>query len=94
MYRSDAALSYLHHHGHLLSSGAGFATARRGEDDGHGGCAQGQVAAAAARMDELRIGNVMERNRRIGRLQVIENMVELVGIEPTASSLRTMRSPS
>ncbi len=26
--------------------------------------------------------------------QVIENMVELVGIEPTASSLRTMRSPS
>ena len=36
----------------------------------------------------------MERNRRIGRLQVIENMVELVGIEPTASSLRTMRSPS
>lgn len=27
-------------------------------------------------------------------LQVIENMVELVGIEPTTSSLRTMRSPS
>ena len=26
--------------------------------------------------------------------QVIENMVELVGIEPTASSLRTTRSPS
>src|SRR5215471_65347 len=26
--------------------------------------------------------------------QVIENMVELVGIEPTTSSLRTMRSPS
>jgi len=25
---------------------------------------------------------------------VIENMVELVGIEPTTSSLRTMRSPS
>ena len=26
--------------------------------------------------------------------QEIENMVELVGIEPTTSSLRTMRSPS
>jgi hypothetical protein len=26
--------------------------------------------------------------------QVTENMVELVGIEPTTSSLRTMRSPS
>jgi hypothetical protein len=26
--------------------------------------------------------------------QVIDNMVELVGIEPTTSSLRTMRSPS
>jgi len=25
---------------------------------------------------------------------VLENMVELVGIEPTTSSLRTMRSPS
>ena len=36
--------------------------------------------------------------KRRGRLsirpQVIENMVELVGIEPTTSSLRTMRSPS
>jgi integrase len=29
-----------------------------------------------------------------GAPQVIENMVELVGIEPTTSSLRTMRSPS
>jgi integrase len=29
-----------------------------------------------------------------GLPQVIENMVELVGIEPTTSSLRTMRSPS
>jgi hypothetical protein len=29
-----------------------------------------------------------------GDSQVIENMVELVGIEPTTSSLRTMRSPS
>jgi hypothetical protein len=27
-------------------------------------------------------------------VQVLENMVELVGIEPTTSSLRTMRSPS
>jgi hypothetical protein len=27
-------------------------------------------------------------------LQVIESLVELVGIEPTTSSLRTMRSPS
>jgi hypothetical protein len=26
--------------------------------------------------------------------QVLETMVELVGIEPTTSSLRTMRSPS
>ena len=29
-----------------------------------------------------------------GRSQVIEILVELVGIEPTTSSLRTMRSPS
>jgi hypothetical protein len=29
-----------------------------------------------------------------GYSQVIESMVELVGIEPTTSSLRTMRSPS
>jgi hypothetical protein len=28
------------------------------------------------------------------RTQLLENMVELVGIEPTTSSLRTMRSPS
>jgi hypothetical protein len=27
-------------------------------------------------------------------LELVENMVELVGIEPTTSSLRTMRSPS
>jgi integrase len=33
------------------------------------------------------------QSRRQGG-QVIENMVELVGIEPTTSSLRTMRSPS
>ena len=26
--------------------------------------------------------------------EMLENMVELVGIEPTTSSLRTMRSPS
>jgi hypothetical protein len=36
----------------------------------------------------------MERNQHNEPLQVIENMVELVGIEPTTSSLRTMRSPS
>jgi hypothetical protein len=36
----------------------------------------------------------MERNCYIRARQVIENMVELVGIEPTTSSLRTMRSPS
>ena len=29
-----------------------------------------------------------------GYSQVIENMVELVGLEPTTSSLRTMRSPN
>jgi hypothetical protein len=29
-----------------------------------------------------------------GMLQVADSMVELVGIEPTTSSLRTMRSPS
>jgi hypothetical protein len=27
-------------------------------------------------------------------LQMLEDLVELVGIEPTTSSLRTMRSPS
>jgi hypothetical protein len=36
----------------------------------------------------------MERNSYLALCYVIENMVELVGIEPTTSSLRTMRSPS
>jgi hypothetical protein len=36
----------------------------------------------------------MERNSYLALRYVIENMVELVGIEPTTSSLRTMRSPS
>ena len=30
----------------------------------------------------------------ISHPQIVEKMVELVGIEPTTSSLRTMRSPS
>jgi hypothetical protein len=37
------------------------------------------------------------KNTRLGAEQiprVLEKMVELVGIEPTTSSLRTMRSPS
>jgi len=34
------------------------------------------------------------RNQDVDHAQVVENMVELVGIEPTTSSLRTMRSPS
>jgi hypothetical protein len=34
------------------------------------------------------------RNEPEDRPEVIEGMVELVGIEPTTSSLRTMRSPS
>ena len=36
----------------------------------------------------------MEHGWGLCGLQVIENLVELVGIEPTTSSLRTMRSPS
>jgi hypothetical protein len=36
----------------------------------------------------------MWRSKLSECLQVLENMVELVGIEPTTSSLRTMRSPS
>jgi hypothetical protein len=36
---------------------------------------------------------VLVRNPQSDSPQVIENMVELVGIEPTTSSLRTMRSP-
>ena len=32
----------------------------------------------------------MERNSRRNECEVIENMVELVGLEPTTSSLRTM----
>ena len=35
-----------------------------------------------------------KKRRSENVLQVLENMVELVGIEPTTSSLRTMRSPS
>ena len=35
-----------------------------------------------------------DKDWRAECLQVLENMVELVGIEPTTSSLRTMRSPS
>ena len=36
----------------------------------------------------------MERDWVLDGLEVIDSMVELVGIEPTTSSLRTMRSPS
>jgi hypothetical protein len=36
--------------------------------------------------------NRMEQSWGFMRLQVIENLVELVGIEPTTSSLRTMKS--
>ena len=35
-----------------------------------------------------------EGSERGGESQVVERLVELVGIEPTTSSLRTMRSPS
>ena len=63
-----------------------------------------QIVAAAqrravAKLSEMLAGNVsnwdeMGRKGRPENSQVIENMVELVGIEPTTSSLRTMRSPS
>ena len=54
---------------------------------------------AVAKLSEMLAGNVsnwdeMGRKGRSEDPQVIENMVELVGIEPTTSSLRTMRSPS
>ena len=54
---------------------------------------------AVTKLSEMLAGNVsnwdeMGRKGRSEDPQVIENMVELVGIEPTTSSLRTMRSPS
>jgi integrase len=53
---------------------------------------------AVAKLSEMLAGNVsnwdeMGRKGRSESSQVIENLVELVGIEPTTSSLRTMRSP-
>jgi hypothetical protein len=33
--------------------------------------------------------NILEHNRDIRRLEVVDLLVELVGIEPTTSSLRT-----
>ena len=63
-----------------------------------------QIVAASQRravtkLSEMLADNVsnwdeMGRKGRAEDSQVIENMVELVGIEPTTSSLRTMRSPS
>jgi len=52
---------------------------------------------AVAKLSEMLAGNVgnwdeMGRKGRSGDLQVIENMVELVGIEPTTSSLRILNS--
>jgi hypothetical protein len=39
--------------------------------------------------------NDTKRGESAGQIpQVVENMVELVGLEPTTSSLRTMRSPN
>ena len=63
-----------------------------------------QIVAAAqrravAKLSEMLASNVsnwdeMGRKGRSEDSQVLENLVELVGIEPTTSSLRTMRSPS
>jgi hypothetical protein len=39
--------------------------------------------------------HVTNREKRLEQVsQLLEDLVELVGIEPTTSSLRTMRSPS
>ena len=52
------------------------------------------ASARTASADTELNWNEMERKRGVRNSQVIEKMVELVGIEPTTSSLRTMRSPS
>jgi hypothetical protein len=52
------------------------------------------VCEANSRQVCILFWNTMEQSWVKRRLQVFENLVELVGIEPTTSSLRTMRSPS
>ena len=54
---------------------------------------------ALTKLSEMRASNVSDWDelgtvRDLPGTQVFENLVELVGIEPTTSSLRTMRSPS
>jgi NADP-dependent 3-hydroxy acid dehydrogenase YdfG len=57
-----------------------------------------RVVLGARRKDRIERscqGHYREGGSALGcGLQVIEHLVELVGIEPTASSLRTTRSPS
>ena len=43
---------------------------------------------------KLNEGSIQRTTKNYSLAEVIENLVELVGIEPTTSSLRTMRSPS
>src|SRR5262244_1413591 len=92
--RTDEALAARNHPRHLRATRTAKPGARGCEDGGDGR----SKAPRAVRAVEDRCGqlnwNVMERVREKGRCQVVENMVELVGIEPTTSSLRTMRSPS
>jgi len=50
------------------------------------------VGAVAKQSSPMKNWNGMERKCQKRACQVIENMVELVGLEPTTSSLRTMAS--
>src|SRR5438552_9953171 len=87
--RTNATLAYRNHDGHLRSARTREPASGRDEDDGNGGS-----QANTSDNHQLNLWNEMERISTITGPQVIEKLVELVGIEPTTSSLRTMRSPS
>ena len=53
---------------------------------------KGRAERETAGYDTIHDTKGIEREGQVP--QVVENLVELVGIEPTTSSLRTMRSPS
>src|SRR5437016_3043782 len=91
--RTDAACSHRHDDGYPRATCARQSAAGSGTHYANGRNPTGSVGTAK-QVSQLKNWNELERDCRKRARQVIENMVELVGIEPTTSSLRTMRSPS
>jgi hypothetical protein len=55
---------------------------------------RGEICEANSAARFSKVWDRLGQGCGLGQLEVIENLVELTGIEPVASSLRTRRSPS